>query len=126
MCPALFVYLRYLPYISCADIVSILRNPTSRPIFHIRPVYGLVFYIFHGCLSLCLNPRMPIIFSLYHVFPTPFSFYIRVQAINLRRLSETGRPSEPSMNPGNDNQPGDWPHNAKRGPDRPDIGFYRD
>ena len=56
---------------------------------------------------------------------TPFPSYIRLQSRNRRRLSGTGRPSEPALNPGNDNQPGDWPRNAKRGSDQTELGIYR-
>ena len=68
-------------YISCAYIILILRNPPICPIFHILPVYGLAFSIFHGAYPSAYGSRIPTIYPLYHVgiYPIPLLYPITIQ-----------------------------------------------
>ena len=73
MFPALFVYLRYIPYIPCADIILILRNPPIRPISHILQSTALFSLFFMGVYPSSYRTRIPTIYPLYHVglYPDP-------------------------------------------------------
>ena len=122
---------------TCLSSLSSLHFMRRYHTYSTKPTYP-PYFSHTSCLRLCflyfawaffplpIEPaRLPYIPYTMWVF-TPTPSYIRLQARNRRRLSETGRPSEPALNPGNDNQVGERPLNARRGSDQTDIGFYRD
>ena len=78
---ALFVYLRYLPYNSCAYILLIPHKPSSRPL-HILPAYDLVFAIspVYITLSLYHAGRYPI-FLLYPITRQKLATITRNRAV---------------------------------------------